>query len=143
MFIPWAIMSMPSEVDKRRLNFWIQRKVAHANEQYGWPALPRSSARFMSALQPMQVSNINPRQQWALFPYISGTLDEIKHEYETRVGADIFWRPKRSSRKSACFSSKAQKSSSPRRVPIPRSSRCAVRVGASHRRCSHWNRPRC
>ena len=93
MFIPWAIMSMPSQVDKRRLNFWIQRKVAHANEQYGWPALPRSNARFMSALQPMQVSNVNPRQQWALFPYVSGTLDGIKHEYETRAGADIFWRP--------------------------------------------------
>lgn len=93
MFIPWAIMSMPSETNKRSLNFWVQRKVAHANEQYGWPALPRSNARFMSALQPLQVSNVNPRQQWTLFPYLSATLDGIKHQQESRAGLDLFWRP--------------------------------------------------
>ena len=93
MFIPWAIMSMPSSAGERRLTFWIQRKVAHANEQYGWPALPRSNARFMSALQAMQVADVNPRQQWALFPYVSGTMDEIKGEQESRVGLDVFWRP--------------------------------------------------
>ena len=93
MFIPWAIMSMPSVADQRRLNYWVQRKVAYANEQYAWPALPRSNARFMSALEPMAVSGVNPRQQWAVFPYISGTADAIKNDHETRAGVDIFWRP--------------------------------------------------
>lgn len=92
-YIPWSIMSMPSFVDKRRLTFWVQRKVAHANQQYGWPALPSSGARFMSALQPMEVGSVNPRQQWEVFPYISSTLDEITDESETRAGVDIFWRP--------------------------------------------------
>jgi hypothetical protein len=93
MYIPWSIMSMPSSVDKRRLTFWVQRKVAHANEQYAWPALPQSNARFMSALQPMEVANVNPRQQWAIFPYVSGTSDDIKGETESRAGMDLFWRP--------------------------------------------------
>ncbi len=93
MFIPWSIMSMPSSLDERRFTFWVQRKVAHANEQYSWPALPESGARFMSALQPMQVYNVDPRQQWAMFPYLSGTVDDIKSESETRAGIDLFWRP--------------------------------------------------
>ena len=93
LFIPWAIISMPSSNDRRRLNFWIQRKVAHANEQYGWPALPRSTARFMSALQPMAVDGVNPRQQWALFPYLSGSHDEITGQSDARAGVDVFWRP--------------------------------------------------
>lgn len=93
MYIPWSIMSMPSFLDKRRLTFWVQRKVAHANEQYGWPALPTSAARFMSALQPMEVSDVNPRQQWEIFPYVSGTIDEVRSDTESRAGVDIFWRP--------------------------------------------------
>jgi hypothetical protein len=93
LFIPWSILSMPSATDKRRLGFWVQRKVAHANEQYAWPALPRSTARFMSALQPMEVENINPRQQWAVFPYVSGTADEIEGETDFKAGVDVFWRP--------------------------------------------------
>lgn len=93
LFIPWSIMSMPNFLDKRQMTFWVQRKVAHANEQYGWPALPRSSARFMSALQPMEVSDVNPRQQWELFPYVSGSIDEISGEDESRAGVDVFWRP--------------------------------------------------
>ena len=92
-YIPWSIMSMPSSADKRQLTFWVQRKVAHANQQYAWPALPSSGARFMSALQPMEVGTVNPRQQWEVFPYVSSTLDEITSETETRAGVDIFWRP--------------------------------------------------
>jgi len=93
LFIPWAIMSMPNHPQERPLTFWVQRKVAHANEQYGWPALPRSSARFMSALQPMEVSGVNPRQQWEIFPYVSSTTDEIKGDSQSRAGIDVFWRP--------------------------------------------------
>ncbi|MEM7081027.1 MAG: DUF5916 domain-containing protein, partial [Pseudomonadota bacterium] len=93
MFIPWSILSMPSSADKRRLAFWLQRKVAHANEQYQWPALPRSKTRFMSALQPLQVTGINPRQQWAMFPYVAAARDEISGETKHRTGFDLIWQP--------------------------------------------------
>lgn len=93
MFIPWSILSMPSSAAQRQLNFWVQRKVAHANEQYGWPALPRSKPRFMSALAPMTVSQVNPRQQWAVFPYASTSFDQMEQTAESRAGLDVFWRP--------------------------------------------------
>jgi hypothetical protein len=93
LFIPWSIMTMPSNPGERTFSFWINRKVAHVDERYGWPALPFSSARFMSALQPMQVDGVDPRQQWEIFPYASSTGDEIIDEVESRAGVDVFWRP--------------------------------------------------
>jgi len=93
LFIPWSILSMPNIEAQRRLNFWLQRKVAHANEEYSWPALPRSKPRFMTALAPMAVSGVNPRQQWAVFPYAATRHDAIKDTSKTTAGLDVFWRP--------------------------------------------------
>ena len=93
LFIPWGIISMPSSGEIRQMAFWVNRKVAYLDERYGWPALPFGSARFMSALQPMDIKGINPRQQWEAFPYASATADGIKSETEGRAGVDLSWRP--------------------------------------------------
>ncbi len=93
IFIPWGIISMPSSGPTRQMNFWVNRKVAYLDERHGWPALPFGSARFLSALQPMDLQDINPRMQWEAFPYASATADEIKSETEARAGVDLSWRP--------------------------------------------------
>ena len=69
--MPWSIMTMPSNSGERTFSFWVNRKVAHMDERYAWPALPFGAARFMSAMQPMQVAGVDPRQQWEIFPYAS------------------------------------------------------------------------
>lgn len=91
-FIPWSQMAMPKEDGLRRINFYSSRKVAHLNERYGWPALPRSQPRFMSLWQPLQLQDVNPRQQWSLFPYVSTTFDRVG-DNRSKGGLDIFWRP--------------------------------------------------
>ena len=93
MFLPWSMMAMPRADANRRIGIWLDRKVAHTDEQYGWPALPFSEPRFMSALQPLRLPGLEAQSQLAVFPYVSTTYDDISEEDEYRVGADIAWRP--------------------------------------------------
>jgi Domain of unknown function (DUF5916) len=93
MFIPWSQMAMTRETDLRRIGFYMQRQVAHRNEIWGWPALPSSQSRFMSAFQPLELQGIDPRQQWSVFPYVSSTVDQVSDETRYKAGFDLFWRP--------------------------------------------------
>ena len=93
MYLPWSMMSMPTNVGERTLGFWVDRKVAHMDERYSWPVLPFTSPRFMSALKPMGVADVSPAKQWAVFPYTSGTADAIHDENDAKAGVDVLWRP--------------------------------------------------
>lgn len=93
MFLPWSMMSMPDAGDARRMGFYVSRKVAYLNERWGWPALPRTSPRFMSALQPIELAGVNPRQQVTFYPFAATTYDVLEAEPDYRVGMDVFWRP--------------------------------------------------
>jgi hypothetical protein len=92
-FIPWSAISMPSAVDKRNMGIYFSRKVAHLDERWGWPALPFTKPKFMSALQQIEMQGVAPRQQYNIYPFAAATVDEIDDETRYRVGADIFWRP--------------------------------------------------
>ena len=92
-FIPWSQMAMPSQDGVRRMGFYGSRNVGYLNERWGWPALPNSLPRFMSALQPVELQGINPRQQWSLFPFITSITDNAGDASEVRVGTEVFWRP--------------------------------------------------
>ncbi|MDA1077183.1 MAG: DUF5916 domain-containing protein, partial [Proteobacteria bacterium] len=93
IFLPWSMMAIPEADAARKMGVWIDRKVAHMDERYGWPALPYTAARFMSALQPVSLEQLETKQQFAIFPYVSATHDEAGNEQEVRAGADISWRP--------------------------------------------------
>ncbi len=93
MFLPWSMMAMPRIDGTREIGFWVNRKVAHIDERWSTPALPFTSARFMSALGTFQMAEVNAAQQFALFPYTSYTYDDIAEEDEYRAGLDLFWRP--------------------------------------------------
>lgn len=91
-FTPWSQMAMPREEGVRRINLYFSRKVAHLNERWGWPALPRSQPRFMSLWQPMQFNGVDPHQQWSVFPYASTTFNRVG-DNRSKAGLDLFWRP--------------------------------------------------
>jgi hypothetical protein len=93
MFLPWSMMSMPDAKNVRDMGISVSRRVAHLDEYWSWPALPDSKPRFMSALQPVQLENINPRQQWATFPFYAVTQDGMIDQTTHRAGVDLFWRP--------------------------------------------------
>ena len=99
MFLPWSMMSMPRGDAQRRMGVWTNRKVAHLDERWSAPGLPNTMSRFMSALQPVALPRVAPRQQISAFPYVSATVNNESHktpdsvEDTYRAGADVFWRP--------------------------------------------------
>jgi len=93
IFLPWSQVAMPKETGQRTINAYVSRKVAHLDERWAVPSLPFTQPLFMSALQPLLVNEVDPRQQWSVFPYASVTRDEVEDYTDTRVGADLFWRP--------------------------------------------------
>jgi hypothetical protein len=92
-FIPWSQMTMPKTDGVRRIGFYSSRQVAHLNQRWAWPAYPRSQAKFMSVLQPLELYDVDPRQQWSFFPYASTTIDEVENKQKYKSGFDLFWRP--------------------------------------------------
>ena len=47
----------------------------------------------MSALQAMVMNDVNPKQQWEVFPYASTSADGIYEETDQKVGMNFSWRP--------------------------------------------------
>ena len=92
-FIPWGTVAMPTTGDVRSMGLYMSRKVAYLDERWGWPALPSTKPVFMSALQPMNMREVQPRQQYNIYPFAAVTGDNIDNEVGYRLGADLFWRP--------------------------------------------------
>ena len=92
-FLPWSMMTMPPGDGERTMGMYTNRKVAYIDERWGWPALPFTGARFMSALQQMQLPGVTPKQQLALFPYTATSVNNARKDEAVNAGFDVFWRP--------------------------------------------------
>jgi len=93
LFIPWSVMSMPASGDLRRMGVYASRMVAYRGERWGYPALPPTQSKFMSALQPVELRRIQPRQEYNIYPFASVSYDGVDARPLYRAGADLFWRP--------------------------------------------------
>lgn len=92
-FIPWSTVSMPTAGGIRHMGLYMSRKVAYLDERWGWPGLPDTVPKFMSALQDMEMSNVSPRQQYNIYPFLAVSDDRIDDNLRYRLGTDVFWRP--------------------------------------------------
>ena len=92
-FLPWSQVAMPKQQGIRRIGLYTIRLVAHLNESWSWPALPESQPLFLSSLQPLEVTGIDPKKQWSFFPFTSSTYDRIDNNVRYKAGFDVFWRP--------------------------------------------------
>ena len=102
MFLPWSMMALPSAGDGRRqIGVYFERDVSHRNENWSWPALPRTNPEYLSAFQKFQLEGISPSTQFTFYPYSSVTRDGIRDDTDLRVGADLFWRPNANTQLSA------------------------------------------
>ena len=93
MFLPWSMMAMPPGEGERFMGFWLKRQVAHLDETWSWPALPRTGGRFISGLQQVTLPGVQPTRQIAAFPYVSGTVDQLAEDQRARAGVDFAYRP--------------------------------------------------
>ena len=95
-FIPWSIMSMPdTHSNTREMGYSITRSVAHVNERWAYPPLSRREGVFLSRLQKIELESINPKQQFALYPFAASTYNNVAvdHNDSYKAGFDFFWRP--------------------------------------------------
>ena len=93
MMLPWSMMGLPRTQGERTMGFAFSRYVAHAGQRYQWPGHTYSSARFVTALNAMQVAGIEPRPQISIIPFASMTRDQARGEEKARAGVDLAWRP--------------------------------------------------
>ena len=91
--IPWGTVAMPRVEGKRRIGFYMSRKVASIDERWGWPGLPATVPKFISALQSLELTGVDPRQQFSIYPFTAVTQRRIDNQIKYRAGADFFWRP--------------------------------------------------
>ena len=92
-FLPWSQVAMPQNPGQRTIKAYISRKVAHLDEDWSLPALPRTQPLFMSRMQPITLQRVAPVQNWSVFPYVSSTYDFVEGDTSQKIGADLFWRP--------------------------------------------------
>ena len=92
-FVPWSLVNMPKANGMRTMGIFAQRKVAHADETHAWPALPWTKPKFMSEFQRLALTEVNPRQQYVVIPYVSAGYDRFGDGTARRGGVDVFWRP--------------------------------------------------
>ena len=77
--IPWGTVAMPKVADERRIGMYMSRKVAYVDERWGWPALPSTIPKFISALQSLQVTGIDPKQQFSIWATrVGGAVSPLK-----------------------------------------------------------------
>ncbi len=93
MYIPWGVVSMPASGPVRKVGMYVSRKVAYLDERWGWPALPPTQPKFMSALQSLEMRGVEPRQQYHIYPFTAAAYDWVDEEPRYRTGVDVFWRP--------------------------------------------------
>ncbi|MEM7101203.1 MAG: DUF5916 domain-containing protein [Pseudomonadota bacterium] len=93
MYIPWGIVSMPAADEIRQVGMYVSRKVAYLDERWAWPALPSTQPKFMSALSKLEMTDVQPKQQYNIYPFLSSGYDWVDEEARYRAGADMFWRP--------------------------------------------------
>ena len=93
MLLPWSMLAMPSADRYREIGVWLKREVAHVNETYSWPPLPSTEPVFLSGFESYRLQGVSPRQQVAVFPYLSSTMDDIADSTLQKLGMDLSYRP--------------------------------------------------
>lgn len=93
LVLPWSMMAMPQSDANRQMGLYISRQVGYLDERFGFPSLPSTGARFMSAMQPLALPGVQPRQQLDFYPFVSGTHDLSRDDDDGKAGIDVFWRP--------------------------------------------------
>lgn len=94
MFFPWSMMTLPETPGGyRELGFAFSRQLSHRNQRLFWPGHPYSSRQFVTALNTMQLHDVEPRRLIQVIPYASGIHDNARDDDEVRAGVDLTWKP--------------------------------------------------
>jgi len=92
-FMPWSVMPLPQTDGDRKIGLAFSRDLAQEGVRWGSPPLPLTRNIFLSGFRKYELSDIEPRRQLTVYPFVSSVFDGIRHDATSRIGADIYWRP--------------------------------------------------
>lgn len=92
-YVPWSMMPLPQVEGERKIGLAFRRALGQRGEVWTSPPLPDTLNVFISGAKKYLLKDIEPRRQLTLYPFVSSVFDGIRHDANSRVGADIYWRP--------------------------------------------------
>ena len=92
-FVPWSMMPLPQVEDVRRIGLAFRRQLGQRGEVWTSPPLPETLNVFISGFQKYELTDIEPRRQLTIYPFVSTDFNGIHHDAKSKIGTDIYWRP--------------------------------------------------
>ena len=92
-FVPWSMMPLPQVEDVRRIGLAFRRQLGQRGEVWTSPPLPETLNVFISGFQKYELTDIEPRRQLTIYPFVSTDFNGIRHDAKSKIGTDIYWRP--------------------------------------------------
>ncbi|MDD9891785.1 MAG: DUF5916 domain-containing protein, partial [Gammaproteobacteria bacterium] len=92
-YVPWSMMPLPQVEGARRIGLAFERELGVRGERWSTPALPTTLNVYLSGFQKYELTDIEPRRQLTIYPFASTGFNAIRHEAESKIGTDIYWRP--------------------------------------------------
>ncbi len=93
-YIPWSMMPLPQVDGLRQIGVYFERQVGSiGGEAWSNPPLPRTVNEYLSAFMKFELRDIEPRRQLTYYPFITSVFDAIRHDSDSVLGTDIYWRP--------------------------------------------------
>ena len=92
-FVPWSMMPLPQVEDVRKIGLAFRRQLGQRGEVWTSPPLPETLNVFISGFQKYELTDIEPRRQLTIYPFVSTDFNGIRHDAKSKIGTDIYWRP--------------------------------------------------
>ena len=93
-FVPWSMMPLPRQTDAaRRIGLAFERELGQRGERWSSPPLPTTLNVYLSGFEKYELRGIEPRRQLTFYPFVTSVFDGIRHDAESKLGSDIYWRP--------------------------------------------------
>jgi hypothetical protein len=92
-FVPWSMMPLPQVEGVRKIGLAFRRQLGQRGEVWTAPPLPETLNVYISGFQKYELTDIEPRRQLTIYPFVSTDFNGIRHDAENKIGTDIYWRP--------------------------------------------------
>ena len=79
-FMPWSVMPLPQTDGDRKIGLAFSRDLAQEGVRWGSPPLPLTRNIFLSGFRKYELSDIEPRRQLTVYPFVSSVFDGIRHD---------------------------------------------------------------
>ncbi|HEY0661589.1 MAG TPA: DUF5916 domain-containing protein [Lysobacter sp.] len=93
LLIPWSVTAMrDGDASTRKVNVHFDRVLGATRERSAAPPAAAERGRFVSDFSPIEIAQYRDAL-FHVFPYATLQQDFVDDRHDTKVGADLFWKP--------------------------------------------------